>query len=141
MRVSRDEMLINIARVSAMRATCLRLSVGAAIAKEGRIISTGYNGSPAGTPHCDESNCTSEQACTRTIHAEAGAISFAARHGVSLNGASMYLTHAPCLDCAKLMINTGIVEVVYDIPYRKTDGVDLLRSVGILVREYGIDQA
>ena len=122
---------MDIAKVMSSRSTCLRLKVGSVIAKEGRIISTGYNGAPSGVPHCDHTNCGPDRACTRTVHAEAGAISFAARFGVPLEGSSLYVTNSPCLDCSKLIINAGIKEVFFHIPYRITDGLQLLQSVGI----------
>lgn len=135
-RISRTNMLMLMAKVVAQRSTCLRLSVGAVVARDGRVVSTGYSGAPKGISHCDHSNCTPDSPCTRTVHAEAGAIAFAARYGVSLEGATLYCTHSPCQDCAKLIINTGIKEVIYETPYRKTEGVDLLRSAGVLVSEY-----
>jgi dCMP deaminase len=71
--------------------------------------------------------------CTRTVHAEANAISFAARSGNSTDGADLFTTHSPCYDCAKLIINAGIVRVVYDVEYRDPRGIDLLREAGIIV--------
>ena len=137
MRINRSEMLMEMAQTVAKRSTCLRLSVGAVIAKEGRVISTGYAGSPAGTPHCDDTNCFPDKPCYRTVHAEAGAITFAARHGVALEGTTLYCTHSPCLDCAKLIINAGIKQVVYNIAYRKTEGIELLSSAGVMVIQHG----
>lgn len=136
MRISRDEMLMKMTRAAAERSTCRRLHVGALAARKGRPIATGYAGAPSGVSHCDETNCHPDQPCTRTVHAEAGLISFAARYGVALEGAVLYCTHSPCCSCAGLIANTGIIEVVYDLEYRKTDGIDLLSSVGILVRKY-----
>lgn len=92
-----------------------------------------------GLPHCDESNCSPEHPCTRTVHAEAGAIAFAAKIGISTEGTTLYTTFSPCLDCAKLIINAGIIEVVYLKKYRKTEGIDLLHQTGIKVREYHAD--
>lgn len=130
-RISRDQMLMQIAGIVAQRSTCNRLHVGAVIALEGRIISTGYAGAPSSLPHCSPDVCNVNEPCTRTVHAEAGAISHAAKHGIKLLGSTLYCTHCPCLDCAKLIINSGINKVIYDIPYRKTQGLDLLRSAGI----------
>jgi len=136
-RISRDEMLMRIAMIVAMRGTCNRLQVGAVIALDGRIISTGYVGAPAGMPHCSPETCNVNQPCTRTMHAEANAIAWAARKGLPTEGATLYATHSPCHDvCAKLIINAGIKRVVYGTEYRKTEGIELLRSVGIIVEHW-----
>lgn len=114
-RLERDEYLMNIASVVALRGTCPRAKVGAVLAKEGRIISTGYNGSPSGTTHCIDTGCSfdTEGRCIKTIHAELNCICFAAKHGIATKGATLYVTYAPCLDCAKAIINSGIKEVFY----------------------------
>jgi dCMP deaminase len=106
---------MNIASVIALRGTCPRAKVGAVLAKEGRIISTGYNGSPSGTPHCEDAGCILDKRakCTRTVHAELNCICFAAKHGIVTKGATLYVTYAPCLECAKAIINAGIKEVFY----------------------------
>lgn len=135
-RISRDEMMMAIAHVVAERSTCNRLKVGAVICQDGRIVSTGYAGAPSGMPHCGPETCDLNTPCTRTVHAEAGAIAYAARAGIRLEGATLYCTHCPCLDCAKLLINTGISHVVYFNPYRKTEGLELLRSVGVLCDQW-----
>lgn len=124
-------MLIDIAFIVSRRSTCARSQVGAVIADEGRIVSTGYAGAPAGMPHCSSGVCDLSQPCTRTVHAEANAIAWAARSGIIIEGCALYCTLSPCLDCAKLIINSGIKRVVYGQAYRKTDGIDLLKSVGI----------
>lgn len=135
MRITRDQMLMAIAFVVAMRSTCQRLSVGAVVAKRGRILSTGYAGAPSKLPHCGPPVCNPQAPCTRTVHAEAGAISWAARNGISTEGASLYVTHSPCVECAKLIINSGIERVVYGKEYRLLEGVELLRSAGVLVEK------
>ena len=135
MRPSRDLVLMEIAHVIAKRGTCLRANVGAVVAKKGRIVSTGYAGAPSNLPHCEDADCNVNLPCTRTVHAEAGAISFAAREGLAVEGCTLYCTHAPCLECAKLIINAGIVRVVYNIAYRKTDGLELLQSAGVIIDE------
>jgi dCMP deaminase len=148
-RVTRDEYLMDIAQVVAARSTCDRLQVGAVIARSGRVLSTGYNGAPSGMPHCDHT-CTCDEdypdqdyqltlhrptcpagPCNNTIHAEANAIIFAARHGVATENAEMFVTHAPCLICARLIINAGIMGVMYSVEYRDPSGVDLLRSQAV----------
>lgn len=136
MRITRDAMLMKMATVVAERSSCLRLKVGAVIAKDGRVISTGYNGSPSGLPHCSPDNCGPDQPCTRTVHAEMGAITFAAKHGTAIGGSTLYCTWSPCIDCAKGIVNAGIIEVVYQNEYRKTDGIELLQAAGVEVKHF-----
>jgi len=105
---------MEIAKIVAKRSTCDRRNVGAVIVKDKNILSTGYNGSPKGLPHCDEAGHEmSDGHCVRTIHAEANALIQAAKHGVAVDGAVMYLTDSPCYDCFKMLVNSGIKEVVY----------------------------
>jgi dCMP deaminase len=127
-RISRDRMMMKIAHAVAERSTCSRLHVGAVIARDSRAVSTGYNGNPAGMPHCQH---VGDDPCKNAVHAEANAIAFAARHGAPTEGAEMFTTHQPCLKCAQLIVNSGIVRVVYDFPYRVLDGLDLLNVLGI----------
>lgn len=134
-RISRDDMLTVICQVVSLRSTCNRAQVGAVIARNGRIISTGYAGAPSGLPHCGPPHCDLNIPCTRTVHAEAGAISYAAREGIPTEGATLYCTHSPCVDCAKLIVNSGIKRVVYINEYRKPEGLELLRSAGVLVEQ------
>lgn len=134
MRPTRDEMLMSMAIVAGTRGTCSRMYVGAIIARDGRAFSQGYNGAPAGMPHCNHT--LDEQpgnGCTRTVHAEANAIVWAARYGVSTDGTEMYTTHMPCLVCAHLIINAGIMRVVFGKDYRDRSGYDLLVAAGIEV--------
>jgi dCMP deaminase len=132
MRISREQMLLDVCKLVAKRSTCNRLQVGAILAIDGRIISSGYNGNPSGLPHC---NCTPESPCTSTIHAEANAIVHAAKYGIPTNGATLYCTDSTCLECAKLIINAGIIKVIYEKEYRKKEGIELLRSVGIDIQQ------
>jgi dCMP deaminase len=129
-RPSQADMLLAVAATVATRATCSRLAVGAVLARDGRILSTGYNGAPAGRPHCQHLD---DQPCTVAVHAEANALVFAARHGVATLDATLYATHAPCQACAGLIINAGISAVVYAHPFRSAAGLNLLRSAGIHV--------
>lgn len=124
-----------MAAVTSARGTCERASVGAVIAQDGRIVSTGYVGSPSGLPHCTDVGCLPGPSggCDRTVHAEANAIAFAARYGIATDGATLYCTHSPCRSCAKSIINAGIVRVVYEHEYRLGEGKDLLRLAGIEV--------
>lgn len=133
MRPTRTDVLMAVAMVMATRSTCNRLQVGCVIAKDGRIISTGYAGAPSGLPHCGP-ECNPDNPCNNTVHAEAGAIAYAARHGIAVEGATIYCTHSPCLACAKLIINSGIQEVIYDQEYRDKSGVELLLKAGKSVR-------
>lgn len=128
-------MLMRIAAVVSLRGTCERASVGAVIARDGRVISTGYVGAPSGLADCLSIGCQigDDGGCTRTVHAEANAIAFAARFGTSVDGSELYCTHSPCLPCAKLIINAGIRKFVYEIPYRDPSGLGLLGSAGINV--------
>lgn len=132
-RPSRDELGIRLATVYAARGTCLRAQVGAVISRDGRVISAGYVGAPSGQAHCLDIGCDigTHGGCTRTVHAEANAIGYAARAGSSTDGATLYTTHGPCVDCAKLIINAGISRVVYDNPYRDASGVLLLLASGV----------
>lgn len=129
-RSTREQMLLDMAFVAARRSTCSRAQVGAIISTGGRVISTGYNGAPAGLAHCEHS---SDEPCRRAVHAEANAIAFAARHGVATQGAVLTCTHAPCLECARLIINAGISGVVFYYDYRVLEGVQLLSDAGVPV--------
>lgn len=130
--------------------TCPRKQVGALFATNGRIISTGYNGAPSGMPHCNHScncdwpapgddtralphrpGCPADRSCNTAIHAEANAIADAARRGVSLSGSILYVTMAPCLPCAQLLVGVGIVEMHYLEDYRNPDGWHFLLSAGV----------
>lgn len=129
-RPSRDEMLMEMAFVVAKRSTCNRLSVGAVIALDARVISMGYNGPPSGVDHCQHGN---GHPCDAAVHAEANAIVFAARHGLPTENTSLYVTHQPCLRCAQLIINSGICLVLYRESYRLDEGIQLLVDAGVEV--------
>jgi len=112
---------MSIARQVATRSTCLRRRVGCVIVLEKRIVSTGYNGAPSGMSHCEETGCVrrdrgiasgERHELCRGLHAEQNAIIQAALHGVSVSGGTMYVTHQPCITCAKMIINAGIRRVV-----------------------------
>lgn len=128
-RIGRDALNIQIAMLISERATCLRRKVGAVVAMEGRIISTGYNGPAYGLQHCGPDTCNLEHSCTRAAHAEANAIAAAAKFGVSLQGATLYCTLSPCTTCANLIINAGIKKVYYLNEYRVNDGILLLKKL------------
>ncbi len=109
---------MNIAREVATRSTCPRKAVGAVIVRDRNILSTGYNGSMPGMPHCDEDGCDMENDhCVATVHAEANAIAQAAKHGTAVKDAAIYTTASPCWLCFKLIVNAGIREIYYHEEY------------------------
>lgn len=121
MRPAWDSYFMKIARVVAERSTCLRRQVGAVLVKEKRLLTTGYNGAPAGLPHCLEAGCLRLQQgvpsgqrheLCRGLHAEQNTIIQAALHGVSIREAVIYCTHHPCSLCARMLVNAGITRVV-----------------------------
>lgn len=143
-RISRDEMFSQICQVVAQRSTCLRSQVGALIVKDGRIVSMGYNGPVSGMPACENISPFGKEeeikqrmcmgpGCTRSCHAETNAIAFAARSGVAVEGCTMYCTMSPCINCAKVIVNSGIREVRYLEEYRDHSGIDLLITAGVIV--------
>ena len=118
-RVSWDEYFMNIARVVSTRATCDRKHVGAVLVRDKTILSTGYNGSIRGLPHCSEEGHLMEDGhCVRTIHAEANAVIQAARNGVRIDGATIYVTASPCWGCFKMIANAGCTRIVFGEFYR-----------------------
>ncbi|MDD4093537.1 MAG: cytidine/deoxycytidylate deaminase family protein [Methanothrix sp.] len=137
-RPSIDEYFMEIASVVAKRSTCLRNHVGALFVKNKRILSTGYNGAPAGLDHCDVVGCARENVASgthhelcRAVHAEQNAIIQAALHGISIEGATLYCTHQPCILCAKMMINARVIKVVYQQSYPDGTALDFLEQAGI----------
>lgn len=138
-RPSWDEYFIAITRAVATRATCSRRSVGAVLVKDKRILATGYNGAPVGMRHCDHSNDADMRNghCTRSTHAEQNAIVQAARYGISIAGGSMYCTDSPCLTCAKLAINAGLVRIVYEDAYPDELAAQMLFEAGVKVDRMG----
>lgn len=137
-RPSWDEYFMMMARdVVSQRATCLRRKVGAVIVRDKRILTTGYNGSPPGMPHCTDVGCQIvEGHCIRTIHAEQNAIAQAALHGISTQGATIYVSAAPCINCAKLLIAAGVERVVYADKYTDSYGEEILLDKGIDLEQY-----
>lgn len=113
---------------AAERSTCSRLHVGAVVVQDRQVLSTGYNGAPSGIAHCEHSDDTP---CSISVHAEANAVLFAPTL-VPCFIREMYVTHAPCFHCAKLIINAGIDRVVYKDLYRSPDGLNLLLEGGVL---------
>jgi dCMP deaminase len=114
-----DDYFMEIARVVASRATCDRKHVGAVIVRDRTILSTGYNGSIRGLPHCDEAGHLMENGhCVATIHAEANAILQAAKNGVAIDKSEIFITASPCWPCFKLIANAGIKRIVFGEFYR-----------------------
>ncbi len=152
-----------LAKLAATRSTCLAVPVGAVIVKQRQVLATGYNGPPSGSPHCTAQgfcypglpSCDASRTLpSRAIHAEANAIAQAARHGIATEGATLYVTLAPCLSCLKLIISAGIREVVYETPFHGdntvqggfiTEGLVHLRQVevtpGVMARAIQFLQA
>ena len=126
-----DERYMRMARIWAENSYCKRRQVGALLVKNQMIISDGYNGTPSGF----ENNCEDENnvSLPYVLHAEANAITKVARSNNSSDGATLYVTASPCIECAKLIIQAGIVRVVYGEEYRIRDGIELLRQAGIQV--------
>jgi dCMP deaminase len=148
-RPSWDEYFMSIARVVASRSNCIKRKVAAVITRDRRIISTGYNGTPRGTPNCNEGGCprcngfaeggTRLDECLCS-HGEENAITQAAYHGVLVKDGTLYTTFSPCLMCTKMIINAGLTEVVYNAEY-PLGGVslNLLREAGVKVRQVSIE--
>ena len=136
-RITRQEMFKEMVTLISKRSTCLRSKVGAIIEKDGRVISIGYNGPASGFPEClpqtqfHRSNECLGAGCTRSIHAEANTIAFAAKAGISVEGTTLYCSMSPCINCAKLIINSGIKTVVYLEEYRDKAGIELLKRAGV----------
>ena len=139
-RPSWDEYFMDITCLVAKRATCLRRAVGAVVIKDRRLLSTGYNGAPSSVRHCAETGCLRQQLnvpsgerheLCRGIHAEQNAIIQAAYHGVSIKGATLYCTNQPCSICAKMIINAGIVRIVYQAGYADALSSEMLAEAGI----------
>ena len=128
-----DRSYLEMASVWARNSYCKRRQVGALLVKDRMIISDGYNGTPSGF----ENVCEDETGATKpyVLHAEANAITKVAKSGNSSDGSTLYVTASPCLECAKLSIQSGIKRVVYKDEYRLTDGVDLLKRAGIEVEK------
>lgn len=131
-RASWDEYFMSIAQVVATRSTCPRKFVGAVIVRNRIILSTGYNGSIRGMPHCsDVGHMMEEGHCVATIHAEANAIIQAARSGVTIDGATVYVTASPCWSCFKQIANAGISRICYGEFYRDQRIFDVAAQIHI----------
>ncbi len=135
-----------MAQLAASRSTCLRRQVGAVIVKDRMVLSTGYNDTPRGIPNCGDGGCARCASDAPTgvgldtclcIHAEQNSIVQAAYHGVSINGASIYVTHQPCLTCAKMILNAGIRRVVFAGDYPDPAARSMLETAGVELMRLG----
>lgn len=134
-----DKRYLRMAKVWAENSYCQRRQVGALIVKDKMIISDGYNGTPSGF----ENVCETEDGVTKpyVLHAEANAITKIARSGNNSDGATLYVTDSPCIECSKLIIQAGIKRVVYGREYRLTDGIDLLKKAGVTIEYLPVEEA
>ena len=132
-----DQRYLRMAKIWAENSYCKRRQVGALNVKDKMIISDGYNGTPSGFENvCEEDNVTKPY----VLHAEANAITKIARSGNNSDGATLYVTDEPCIECSKLIIQAGIKRVLYSREYRLTDGIDLLKRAGIEVIYQPLEQ-
>jgi len=144
-RPDNDTYFMRMADLVATRSTCLRRQVGAVIMKEKRVLTTGYNGAPKGLKHCAEVGCvrtqnniesgTRHELC-RGVHAEQNAVIQAAYFGASIKDASIYTTNFPCVMCAKILVNAGIIEVIYKDDYVDPLSKDIMNESKVVVRRY-----
>jgi dCMP deaminase len=131
-RASWDEYFMNIARVVSSRSTCERKFVGAVIVRDKTILSTGYNGSVRGMPHCtDVGHLMEDGHCVATLHAEVNAIIQAAKNGVAIDGSTIYVTASPCWSCFKTIANSGILRILYGEFYRDERIFDVASRLGV----------
>lgn len=147
-RPSFDDIYMNLAEQLALRSHCVKMKVGAVLTKDTRIISLGYNGPPAGTYNCDEewpqTGCPrdSKGSCSLALHAEQNAILYAAKNKVDMEGATLYVTLAPCIACARVIYSVGIKRVIFKNSYAeykglsKEEGIDFLKEFGVEVMRY-----
>jgi dCMP deaminase len=140
-----DQYFMSIANVVATRSTCLRRQVGSVVVKDKRILASGYNGAPAGLRHCLDIGCLREQKgvpsgqrheLCRGLHAEQNAIIQAAVHGIAIKGSVYYVTHQPCVLCAKILINAGIRKIVFQGEYPDPMALELFEEAGVELVHY-----
>lgn len=146
MRPSWDEYFLKMARVCAERATCDRRHVGAIIVRDNHPIATGYNGAPPGLAHCDEDGhllfeINGRMSCQRATHAEQNAINTAAKFGHRTEGATIYVTDQPCLNCAKAIITAGIKRVVWAEGYPDPISLEFLEAAGLELIHLSAEEA
>lgn len=140
-----DQYFMDITKVVAERSTCLRRHVGAILVKDKRILTSGYNGAPAGLKHCLEIGCLRRRLgvpsgerheLCRGLHAEQNAVIQAAVHGIAIKGAMCYVTHQPCLFCAKMLINAGIDKVIFQGEYPDQFAQEMFAEAGVKLEVY-----
>ena len=133
-----DKYYIKVAKLCAKNSYAIKLQVGAIIVKDGQIMSDGFNGTPCGFENkCEvKSMDGSLHTLSYVLHAESNAILKCAKYGRATNGSTLYITHSPCIECAKLIIQAGIIRVVYLEEYKNSDGVELLKRIGIKVEKF-----
>lgn len=133
-----DKYYIKAAQLCAKNSYAVKLQVGAIIVKDGQIMSDGFNGTPCGFENKCETKSIDGSLYTLSyvLHAESNAILKCAKYGRPTNGSTLYITHSPCIECAKLIIQAGIIRVVYLEDYRKAEGLELLKKVGINVEKF-----
>ncbi|WP_088008050.1 ComE operon protein 2 [Indiicoccus explosivorum] len=141
-RITWDQFFLAQSHLLALRSTCTRLAVGATIVRDRRIMAGGYNGSISGGDHCTEHGCyVIDNHCVRTIHAEMNALLQCAKYGVSVSGAEMYVSHFPCLQCTKSIIQAGISVLYYAKDYKNHPyAVELLEQAGVKVIHVPFDE-
>lgn len=133
-RPSWDEYFLKLAMLASERATCPRMHCGCVIAKDKKVIATGYNGSIPGDEHCEDVGClVIDNHCQRTVHAEMNALMQAAKHGNSVDGATAYITNMPCTTCAKALISAGIRRIVIFSDFHDTLAYDFFRKAGVII--------
>lgn len=147
-KISFDDIYMELAQNLSRKSHCVKIKVGAVLARDTRIISLGYNGPPAGTHNCDEEwpeqGCARERkgGCSLAIHAEENAILYAAKNKVTIQGATLYVTLSPCLACARIIYTTGIKNVLFLKSYseykgiKEDEGVNFLRRFGVNADQY-----
>nr|WP_106780036.1 ComE operon protein 2 [Lysinibacillus timonensis] len=142
-RITWDQFFMAQCHLLALRSTCARLAVGATIVREKRIIAGGYNGSISGDEHCIENGCyVVDHHCVRTVHAESNALLQCAKYGTSTNGADLYVTHFPCLQCTKSIIQAGIKNVFYAKDYKNNPyALELFEKAKVNVLHIPFDEA
>lgn len=135
----RGKTFIETAKIFAQNSYAKRLKVGAVLSKDDRILAVGYNGTPSGySNECEEIDIITGELKTKDIvvHAEQNLICFCAKNGINTNECTLYITHSPCITCAKLIASAGIKEVIYEKDYRDDSGIKLLLELGIKVRKF-----
>ncbi len=141
-----DEYFMEITQLVAKRSTCLRRQVGAVLVKDKNILATGYNGAPSGVAHCLDVGCLREQLqvpsgerheLCRGLHGEQNAIIQAAKHGTSIEGATLYSTTMPCIICSKMIINAGIKRIVYKEGYADRLAGEMIAESGVVIDRFG----